>query len=311
MKRILKKYFIPHEANEHKPHFLRSETTLAILGGVLLIEIVFLLQLWAVIPSGNLLGLVLPNVLVDATNQTRTEAEFGSLRVNEALVRAAQAKAQDMAAKGYFSHVSPDGVSPWYWLEQSGYSFLYAGENLAVNFSDSEDVIKAWMDSPGHRANILNGKFTEIGIATAFGKYKGKDTVFVVEFFGRPSVVASKPTSQPTVVFQTEQVSDAPDMFVAVKGAEAEAIIEMTAAEAPFIPQSTNLEKLAVSPKTATNYAFVFVSVLVFLALALNILIKVRVQHPRLILNGFLMLLAIGAVLAINQHLTLYNTQIF
>ncbi len=64
------------------------------------------------------------------------------LAVNPVLERAAQAKADDMAAKSYFSHNSPDGVTPWFWLNQAGYVFTYAGENLAANFSDSIDVEK-------------------------------------------------------------------------------------------------------------------------------------------------------------------------
>ena len=117
------------------------------------------------------------------------------------------------------------------------------------------------------------------------------------------------------VVLQTEleQVGDAvKEMFVAVKGIEADNLSESENTNAaPVPPQSTFLEKLAVSQKTVTNYAFIFVSVIVLLALVLNTIIKIRIQHPRLVLNGFLMLLIIGAVLAINQHLTLYNAQIF
>ena len=60
-------------------------------------------------------------------------------------------KAQDMATLGYFAHVSPDGKTPWYWIEKVGYDYQYAGENLAINFSDSKDVTNAWMASPLHK----------------------------------------------------------------------------------------------------------------------------------------------------------------
>jgi hypothetical protein len=101
-------------------------------------------------------------------------------------------KANDMATKGYFAHTSPEGLSPWYWFKQAGYDFVYAGENLAVNFSDSAEVDKAWMNSPGHRDNILNTKYTEVGIATANGMYQGRPTTFVVQEFGRPMTEEQK-----------------------------------------------------------------------------------------------------------------------
>ncbi|MBI4101680.1 MAG: hypothetical protein HY443_01810, partial [Candidatus Nealsonbacteria bacterium] len=86
----------------------------------------------------------------------------------------------------YFSHVSPQGQNPWYWLDQVGYSFSYAGENLAVSFFESKDAVNAWMASPGHRKNILNGKFTEIGVGWALGKYQGRETIYLVQFFAKP-----------------------------------------------------------------------------------------------------------------------------
>ena len=70
-----------------------------------------------------------------------------------------------MAQKGYFAHVSPEGLTPWYWLGEVGYTFSHAGENLAVNFAEPEEVVDAWMNSLAHRTNILNGNFQEIGIA--------------------------------------------------------------------------------------------------------------------------------------------------
>src|SRR4029079_16600268 len=110
---------------------------------------------------------VISAVLVDLANGDRAQHGYGTLTLNSTHVAAAQAKANDMAAKGYFAHVSPDGTDPWHWFKEAGYQFDYAGENLAVNFVDSGDVNDAWMNSPTHRDNILNPHYTEIGIATA------------------------------------------------------------------------------------------------------------------------------------------------
>jgi uncharacterized protein YkwD len=125
-------------------------------------------------------------VLVNLTNQNRVAANVSELKVSPILEKAAQMKADDMAAKGYFAHNTPEGLTPWYWFEQAGYKYIYAGENLAVNFEDSEDVETAWMNSRGHFLNIMNPNFTEIGIATSTGIYKGRQAIFVVQMFGAP-----------------------------------------------------------------------------------------------------------------------------
>ena len=133
---------------------------------------------------------VMAAVLVDMANNDRVVNNVSTLTLNPVLVAAAQAKANDMAAKSYFAHISPEGISPWHWFEEVGYSFKYAGENLAVDFSDSTDVNTAWMNSRSHRENLLDPHFTEIGVAIAEGFYEGHPTTFVVQEFGMPSGMA-------------------------------------------------------------------------------------------------------------------------
>lgn len=133
------------------------------------------------------LSAIYASVLVNLTNKERAINKVGELKLNELLVKAAQMKADDMASKGYFAHNSPDGKTPWYWFEQAGYIYRYAGENLAVNFRDSEEVQRAWVNSRGHFLNIINPKYTEIGIATSTGTYKGREAIFVVQMFGTPA----------------------------------------------------------------------------------------------------------------------------
>ncbi len=132
------------------------------------------------------LSAVYGSVLVALANDERSVNNAGKLTVNELLERAAQLKADDMALKGYFSHNTPDGKTPWYWFEQAGYKYEYAGENLAVNFTDSSEVHTAWTKSRGHFLNIINPRYTEIGIATSTGMYKGREAIFVVQMFGTP-----------------------------------------------------------------------------------------------------------------------------
>lgn len=120
------------------------------------------------------------------TNEYRKESGASLLVENSQLTMAAEAKARDMAERSYFSHQTPEGEDPWVFLDRVGYPYTIAGENLAVNFNKSTTVTTAWMNSPAHRANILNGEFTEIGIGIAPGIYKGRQATFVVQFFARP-----------------------------------------------------------------------------------------------------------------------------
>lgn len=130
---------------------------------------------------------VVSSVLVELANTDRSAQGLGTLAVSPVLTEVARAKAEHMAANQYFAHTAPDGKTPWYWFKEKGYTFAYAGENLAIDFFESSDVNRAWMQSPTHRANIVGTQFTEIGIATVDGMYQGRPTTYVVQVFGTPS----------------------------------------------------------------------------------------------------------------------------
>jgi len=186
MKRWLQNFFIPSVENGYRPNSLEKRAATIMLLLVITTFSVANLQSLFVQSSSWFLASILPAVLVDLTNTERGDGALAVLTRNEVLDHAAQLKAEDMAEKEYFAHDSPDGLSPWYFFEQAGYTYAYAGENLAVNFSDSDEVVDAWMNSPGHRANILKSQYSEIGIGTAKGMYKGTPTIFVVQLFGTP-----------------------------------------------------------------------------------------------------------------------------
>ena len=183
----VKNYFLPTAGNSYRPGIFKRESVIAIAGVLIFLNAAYFVTVFVVFKNNSFLGAVLPGVLTALTNTDRTAIGVGALTQNTLLAAAAQQKANDMAAKGYFSHVTPDGKTPWYWLDQVGYKYTYAGENLAVNFSDSKDVEDAWMKSPTHHANLVKPQFTQIGIAVANGTYKGKDATFVVQFFGAPA----------------------------------------------------------------------------------------------------------------------------
>jgi len=141
--------------------------------------------------SDWLVSTVLPAVVVDLTNKERSDLLTTSLIRNSLLDQAAQAKAEHMAKNQYFAHFAPDGTTPWEFFQAEGYVYAHAGENLAIHFTDSSEVVEAWMLSPAHRKNIVDPKFLEIGVGTARGTFDGYDTVYVVQLFGTPAIAAS------------------------------------------------------------------------------------------------------------------------
>jgi len=121
------------------------------------------------------------------TNIQRANNGLAPLAENTKLNSAAARKVQDMFNRQYFEHVSPDGKNIGDLVESVGYEYITVGENLALgNYKDDQELVQAWMDSPGHRANILSTKFTEIGVAVGRGLFEGKQTWLAVQAFALP-----------------------------------------------------------------------------------------------------------------------------
>jgi uncharacterized protein YkwD/outer membrane murein-binding lipoprotein Lpp len=127
--------------------------------------------------------------VINWTNTNRQQnGALPPLKENLLLDKAAQAKLQDMFKQQYFEHVNPQGVGPGDLAKQAGYDYISEGENLALgNFTNDQDLVTAWMNSPGHRANILNKGFEEIGVAVGQGIYQGHQTWLAVQEFGKPA----------------------------------------------------------------------------------------------------------------------------
>jgi len=132
------------------------------------------------------LGAEVPRIasadILTQVNRFRNAAGIHSLSVNQRLARAAQARADDMARRNYFSHTSPDGRTPWDFIEDTGYQYSNVGENLATGQRTAAEVQRSWERSSGHRANQLNRKFTETGIGVA----PFRTGVVVVQIFASP-----------------------------------------------------------------------------------------------------------------------------
>ena len=108
-----------------------------------------------------------PDKIIEWTNYYREQEKIAPLTKNDLLTTAANTKTNDMFQKQYFEHISPDGTTPAQLVLQTGYNYKATGENLALgDFTDEKDLVDAWMASPGHRANIMNADYVEIGVAT-------------------------------------------------------------------------------------------------------------------------------------------------
>ncbi|MGC9602732.1 MAG: CAP domain-containing protein [Minisyncoccia bacterium] len=286
--------------------------------------------------SQSFLAAVVPAEIIALTNSERVQNDVGILSEDALLDKAAQAKADDMAKNDYFSHVGPDGKTPWQWITEAGYQYQYAGENLAVRFVDSSDVVNAWMASPTHRANIVKPVYTSIGVGVAQGMYEGQSATYVVQYFAAPlnsganitsplaasetsasslasrtltassAVPVSVPTSTPGAVSTTSPVS-ASFAGAQVEGASVQvapvsaAINDVNSDVQSFVRQAL---RAFAEPVQTSNWILGLCATILVLAITLTFFTHLYIQpvHP-LVSGAFVALLALS-LLGINSLLT-------
>ena len=164
---------------------------------------------------------ITPQKVVDMANADRKNKEISELVENEKLSRSAMSKAQDMITDNYFSHNAPNGTTPWRWIEKENYDYNYAGENLAMDFSSVEKMNEAWLASPTHRANILNEKYKDIGVAVQEGIINGHSTIVVVQMFGSGDKKANQEESTDELQIKREKISETENYIPALPAGEA------------------------------------------------------------------------------------------
>jgi hypothetical protein len=255
----LRNHFVPHHSNNYHPHIL-GHRSLALLSGLLISVKIFSIGLLSFGPVESAFSSAINSEnIISLTNASRISFGLTELKANSVLAKAAQSKADDMLEKGYFSHNTPDGKTPWDFIAAAGYSYLSAGENLAVNFVEAEDVENAWMNSPGHKANILNQTFQEIGIGISQGEYQGKNAIFVVQMFGSP--VAQKVTldNKPTVVAPAGEVAqkqETKNVTEVIKSAkQSPALTETQTSLKPLSAQEPAVENLVTKESSFAQEA--------------------------------------------------------
>jgi hypothetical protein len=197
---------LPHRDNRHRPLVLRHRS-LAYISGLLIASKVLAVVMVSLVPISAQLSTITTDRIVQLTNEERKKAGLAELRIVPALTRAAQEKAAHMLQADYFAHISPDGVTPWFWIHKSGYAYQVAGENLAIDFFEAEDIVRAWMLSPSHKENLLHREYQETGVAVASGEFQGSNSIVVVHMFGRPLYPSATASAVASAVAPEVEVS--------------------------------------------------------------------------------------------------------
>jgi uncharacterized protein YkwD len=242
------------------------------------------------------------SALLSATNIQRNSNGQSSLSINDKLNAAAQAKANDMVSRNYWSHNTPDGKEPWVFFDAQGYIYTKAGENLAYGFDTSDAAIIGWMNSPTHKANLLDSVFTEVGFGFANSSdfvTTGEETIVVAEY-GRPPEVAAVETVAPAapVPSKTKPVATtAPAPEPAIEPVAPVVQEDTVVNQQPDKNQPTNTDSPVAATETkrisriqqitggAAPWSALVVSIAAF-ALAMVWLVKHFVQVKRIMIEG-------------------------
>ncbi|MBP9710924.1 MAG: hypothetical protein KBD50_01530 [Candidatus Pacebacteria bacterium] len=282
----LHSYVVPSRHNAYRPYLLRKQWLLFFLTVTLTAEAVLVINVLSHESARNYLAAVLPLEVVALTNTERNHNNLPLVTQNQLLTDAAQAKAEDMALLGYFSHSGPDGKEPWAWIREAGYVYASAGENLAVRFNESSNVVRAWMASPGHRANIVKAGYTEIGVGVADGIYQGAPATFVVQYFARP--YGTPAPLPPPVVLGPEGDSGA--QLLAAVGSQqiGDSLIR-------------SVVRLGTEPSSSALYVLGGVVSVLIMLLGVTFFAQIQIQPVEMLAGGSVVALIALSFLALNM----------
>ena len=284
--------FIPCQENDYRPKFLESNVLLYYIVVLLVLKLIVVLFL-VYLPKTIFFSDISRTVLIELTNKERQSLGVNSLEENALLNKAAQLKAQDIITYDYFSHQSPTGITPWYWFKKAGYNYQIAGENLGIGFLDSEEIYQAWNDSPSHRANLLNPKYQDIGIAVLKGDFNGNETTLVVQLFGSPTTIEPVKTVEP--VKEEEEEEKTTELVQEIKEKTEVDKLEGEILGETYIESFTAEEKdgfkfkfmkfMALGYNNLVQKITFYSLLLITLSLLMNIFVRFDIQHKDLILK--------------------------
>lgn len=288
----LRYYFIPHPRNNYKAKILHP-SFLTLIISIFLFSQASLNLVMGLRP--DVLGYsseITPEKIIELTNRERNAANLNSLKVDPLLNKAAQTKGADMIALDYWAHNSPRGVTPWVFITDAGYTYLYAGENLARDFTAPEAVVAAWMASASHKDNILNPNYQDIGVAVIDGFFQGHETTLVVQLFGKKAAATKK---EPARLGETTQ----PERFEAPLPSE-EKVIATPAAV---------LSQKPINPFKITRFFSLSLATFLFLILFVDGYVVIKSKKVRAaghnFIHGTFLLLIIMMILLTRQGVIL------
>lgn len=196
--------------------------------------------------------------LLSETNAQRAANGVAILNLNDKLDAAAQAKANDMAARNYWSHDTPEGNPPWIFVSNQNYSYQKLGENLATGFSDEQSTVNGWMASPPHRENLLDGSFSDVGFGFAnnpdYTSAGGGPMTIVVAFYGRPQVLSAAAGPPPAALPANTTPASSPPAAASAPETTAQPAAEAaTESEPPKRAATTDTPKADITPAARTS----------------------------------------------------------
>lgn len=313
MRGFLYHLFFPHERNNHRAKLLHIDSMLLVIAFFFLVSSVVNFSQKNYPSVLGISNAISVQDLLNLTNEKRKENGLAPLTLNTQLAHAAQMKADDMFAKNYWAHVAPDGVTPWVFFRNSGYEYLYAGENLARGFDSAADVVNAWMNSPTHRENLLSPNYKEIGFAVEAGSLTGSNTILVVQEFGSKYIAKDtveqalaetppSPTAEPVIsIVPVQQISltIAPSPTVILPTETIPTEVQPTSAPVAVaaIQQQPLVNSKAVTKNLAYWFLLLFLGVLLIDAIVIERKKIVRVVSHNLDHIIFLLILLIAAII--------------
>lgn len=264
---------IPHHTNNYRAKILHQSSLF------ILVFSFFALALgthFLKVQHPDVLGIsytITEQELLQDTNIARAASSLPPLTLNAELSDAARRKAANMLEKNYWAHFAPDGTTPWSFIKAAGYDYSFAGENLAKGFTNSQDIVNAWMNSPSHKENIMATKYTDIGFAIVPGTLEGEETVLVVQMFGATVGSATVPTTAPPEV---QKIAEAEvPVITTVPMPVSKAVVSGNKTKASATP----LVNSKIASKSITVGFLVFIIGILFL----DLLIVEKKKIPRLV----------------------------
>lgn len=273
-------FFFPHINNNHRakllhPVMIAMSVFMFIAGQLVIIP---LLPTLTPVVLGYVSNIT-PERIVELANQEREKAGLPAVEIDSQLTQAALTKASYMLAKNYWAHTAPDGTEPWKFVNDAGYKYRYAGENLARDFATPEAAVAAWMASPTHKENLLSTKYRDMGVAVVRGELNGVQTTLIVQFFGTKMSQAYKITP----IVGESNISPPQTVLLESK-------------IAGLVQEKKNL---ILSPFAATKNIAIFLVSLFFLILSIDMIVVKQRNIDRVSSKSFAHILFLVMILAV------------